>query len=187
MKSYFSFKPEHFNNNGDQGNIDVIGHFADLQNVDLVKTDVLENADFVLFGDASQAAMKHYEDDLGDFVESLKLRLENGLPTLLVGSCFELFWPLLTGVGFERSARVSEFRSVSSEAGVILGYRNSTVSNDDFIINRGFVGTTFFGPVLSINPELLNRILLEMKLEPARWTGQEQALVERVRSDFTDG
>ena len=187
MSSYFSFAPEHFDNNGDQGNIDALRHFVERQGSNLVEAASPIDSDFVIFGDASRAAMAHYESTLIGYVEILSQRLDRGSPTLLVGSCYEFFWPRLTGTAMTEAARSSEFRSIDTELGAVLGYRNSTLATEDIFIRDGFIGTTLFGPVLAINPELLDRVLNAINLKPASWSQEELELVGKVRSDFTDG
>ncbi len=186
MKTYFSFHKDHFNNQGDQGNIEVLRMVLERQGETLVESGALD-ADFVLFGDASRAAMEHYEAELSSFVDQLHKRMVDGKPTLLVGSCYEYYLPLLSGIPFEKYERSSEFRKIESELGPIVGYRNSTIGELDILIDRGFVGTTLFGPILAVNPVLLNRVLAEMNLGEAHWSAMEAELVERVRQDFIDG
>jgi len=186
MKTYFSFHKEHFNNNGDQGNIEVLRLFLEKQGETLVESENLD-ADFVLFGDASRAALEHYETELSSLVDGLQQRMTDGKPTLLVGSSYEYFWPLLSGVPFQQAERSSEFRAVSSELGPIQGYRNSTIVDSDLALDRGFIGTTLFGPILAINPQLLNLVLEELNLVAADWSERDAALVQKVRNDFIDG
>ena len=52
--------PEHFNNNGDQGNIEALSLELKAAKVEHAAIDKIEEADFVLFGDAGRAAMSHY-------------------------------------------------------------------------------------------------------------------------------
>ena len=151
MNSYFSFAPEHFDNNGDQGNIDVLRHFVERQGSNLVEAVSPIDSDFVIFGDASRAAMAHYESMLIDYVEILSQRLDRGSPTLLVGSCYEFFWPRLTGTTMTEAARSSEFRSIDTELGAVLGYRNSTLATEDIFIRDGFFAR-FFRPGFCFRP-----------------------------------
>ena len=83
--------PEHFNNNGDQGNIEVLSTELKAAKVEHAAMDKIEEADFVLFGDASRAAMRHYESELEGYRPLIRDRFSEGLATLLVGSCYEFF------------------------------------------------------------------------------------------------
>jgi len=154
-----TFKPEHFNNNGDQGNIEVLSFCLSAQGIEYVVTDQIEPADdFVLVGDASIAAMNHYESDLLELVPLLAKRLEAGKATLLVGRAYEFLAPHL-GLDLQVGARRSEFLKVSSDLGDIMGYHNSEVVEPRFFVSGNFFGTTLFGPVLAKNPGLLVQIL----------------------------
>ena len=77
--------PEHFNNNGDQGNIEVLSIELKATKVEHAVVDKIEKADFVLFGDASRAAMGHYESELEGYRPQIRERFSEGLATLLVG------------------------------------------------------------------------------------------------------
>ncbi|MEL0261711.1 MAG: hypothetical protein VXA38_06315, partial [Aquiluna sp.] len=57
MITYFSFQPEHFNNNGDQGNLEVL---KSLIGDSFSPTESIDLANFVMFGDASIAVMQHH-------------------------------------------------------------------------------------------------------------------------------
>jgi CobQ-like glutamine amidotransferase family enzyme len=171
----FSFRPEHFNLNGDQGNLEALRHFT--------KTDFtssgIEDADLVLFGDASRAAMRHFSDELESQIPELSARLAAGSPTLLVGSCYEFFSGKVAGLpALSVAERVSEFRQASAQGITVKGYRNSEVASADLFISGHFVGTTLFGPVLAKNPTLLEHLAkglgLEVSLsdEQLRWIAQ---------------
>lgn len=154
-----TFKPEHFNNNGDQGNIEALSLCLSAQGIEYVVTDQIEPADdFVLVGDASIAAIKHYESALLEIVPLLTERLEAGKATLLVGRAYEFLAPHL-GLDLKIGTRRSEFLKVSSDLGEVIGYHNSEVVEPRFFVRGNFFGTTLFGPVLAKNPGLLAQIV----------------------------
>lgn len=155
MIRVFSFLPEFFNNNGDQGNLEALAHFLN----EKLEPAEIQDAEFVLFGDASRAPIREFEKDLRELVPALQLRLDKGLPTLLVGSSFEFLAPLLVGMPkIQYGERVSEFRQASDSGLTAKGYRNSEVVSGDLVIRGAFVGTTLFGPILAKNIELLELI-----------------------------
>lgn len=156
-----SFTAEHFNNNGDQGNLEVIKFALDSIGVDYDEQgpSQISSADFVLVGDASRAAIRFYQPGLEALVPALAERLKNGAPTLLVGSSYEFLAPLL-GLGEPQIVeRVSDFACVDYAGGQVVGYQNSDTDLPVFQITGCFVATKLFGPVLAKNPELLSIIL----------------------------
>lgn len=171
MTSVFSFRSQYFNNNGDQGNLEALEHFSR----STFEIASIEGADFVLFGDASRAAMREFEAELEKCVPVLELRLSKGLPTLLVGSCYEFFARRISSMpNLEYGDRVSEFREVAAAGMRIKGYRNSEVYGNDLFISGLFVGTTLFGPVLAKNIELLQRMAAGLGLEVSVTSEQRQ-------------
>lgn len=176
MTSVFSFRAQYFNNNGDQGNLEALEHFSK-QRFDKAS---IEGADFVLFGDASRAAMREFESELESFVPVLEQRLSRGLPTLLIGSCYEFFAPRVNGMpNLDYGQRVSEFREVDASEMKVKGYRNSEVLEQDLFIEGLFVGTTLFGPVLAKNLELTKRMAAGLGLELSV-TNQQLQWIERL-------
>jgi hypothetical protein len=149
MIKVFSYRPEYFNNNGDQGNLEALAHFTKSE----ISMCGIEEAEFVLFGDASRAAMREFEPELEALVKTLDARLKAGKPTLLVGSCYEFFASRIEGIpSLKLGDRVSEFRGATSSGITVKGYRNSEVVSQDLFISGHFVATTLFGPVLAKNP-----------------------------------
>lgn len=162
MIKVFSFRPEHFNNNGDQGNLEALQHFLRTQTLPASITE----ADFVLIGDASRAAMREFEAELLQLVPALQRRLDEGLPTLIVGSSYEFYSKLLAGAPrLSYGARASEFRTATSDGISVKGYRNSEIVDGDIFISGAFVMTTLFGPVLAKNPQLLQVMARNFGLE----------------------
>lgn len=162
MINVFSFHPEYFNNNGDQGNLEALSHFTRCD----LNPESIDKADFVLFGDASRAAMRHFDAELDSLMPALQRRIDAGEPTLLVGSCFEFFSEGLHGLPRPvHGERVSEFRSATSDGITAKGYRNSTIVSGDLFIKGSFIGTTLFGPVLAKNIALLERVANSMNLQ----------------------
>lgn len=153
-----SFRPEYFNNNGDQGNIEVLSYCLSAQHIEhLVVDQIKQEDDFVLVGDASIAAINHYEKELLDLVPLLTSRLADDRATLLIGRSYELLAPHL-GVQLQFGARRSEFMKVPTDFGNVMGYHNSELVEPRFFSSGNFFGTTLFGPVLAKNPQLLKRI-----------------------------
>lgn len=156
MIKVFSFQPKFFNNNGDQGNLEALSHFTS----EALAYVELSEADFVLFGDGSRAAMREFKDELDSCIPELDRRLGAGSPTLIVGSCYEHFSGKLLGLpALSYGKRVSEFRVAESGSHKVKGYRNTEVTDSDLFISEGFVATTLFGPVLAKNPDLLRSLV----------------------------
>ena len=187
MKTFFSFKPEHFNNNGDQGNLDVLRFFLQAQGLQVSATDEAAVADFVLVGDASRAAISHHEQELTRLIPVLSSRIAKGLPTLLVGSSYEFFLGKIAELGTHaRTTRVSEFRSVALTAELtVMGYRNSELASGDVQLFGGFIATTLYGPILAKNPELLDLVLLRFGAEKAKWPKDMLEFVTKIRSEIS--
>lgn len=162
MIKVFSFRPEFFNNNGDQGNLEALSYFT-RQPLSFVE---LDEADLVLIGDGSRAAIREFETELLEMLPQLRERFSKGLPTLIVGSAYEFFLerlPLVEKPSYDH--RVSEFREVTADSIRVKGYRNSELVADDIVISGAFIGTTLFGPVLAKNPALLERVAKTLNLE----------------------
>ena len=174
MISIFSFMPEHSNNNGDQGNIEVLSIELKAAKVEHVAIDKVEEADFVLFGDASRAAIRHYEIELEGYRPLIRERFLKGLATLLVGSSYEFFAKDL-GLELRQVARKSEF--VNSD---YFGYRNTEYDLEPVTRNGLFVATCLYGPFLAKNPGYLSELLMgfganpELKPERLMW-------IEKIR------
>lgn len=180
MIRVFSFQPEYFNNNGDQGNLEVLRALLRRQGSDYKFTAKFQDADFVLFGDASIAAMEHFESELRDLQEQLVARHEAGAPTLLVGSSYEFFAPLL-GLSGNPMARRSEF--VNSNG--VFGYRNSEKDLPVFHRNGMFWATQLFGPILAKNPTLTAELLGAFGYE-AKFTEDELSWISQLRTVASD-
>ena len=162
MTTVYSFRPEYFNNNGDQGNLEALEYFTRCK---FVAGDIV-GADFVLIGDASRAAMREFSHELEGLTELLQLRLDSGAPTLIVGSSYEFFCSRLSGMPkLAFGPRVSEFRTVEAFGMKVKGYRNSEVQNEDLFVKGLFVGTTLFGPVLAKNLKLAEMFATGLDLE----------------------
>ena len=162
MTTVYSFRPEYFNNNGDQGNLEALEYFTRFK---FVAGDIV-GADFVLIGDASRAAMREFSNELEGLTEPLQLRLDSGAPTLIVGSSYEFFCSRLSGMPkLAFGPRVSEFRTVEAFGMKVKGYRNSEVQNEDLFVKGLFVGTTLFGPVLAKNLKLAEMFATGLGLE----------------------
>ncbi|SCX11132.1 hypothetical protein [Candidatus Aquiluna sp. UB-MaderosW2red] len=170
MISLATFHPEHFNNNADQGNIEVLAMLMAKAGVGYeISTSISPDSDFVLIGDASFAAIAHYQAELENLVPILTERLESGNPTLIVGSSYEFYLKRIPDFPKYRMAqRVSGFVSVVTNLmEPVIGYRNSELFDAEVFIAGAFVGTQLYGPVLAKNPELLQMISLKMGFQPA--------------------
>lgn len=185
MITLASFRPEFFNQNGDQANLEVLGMQLMWRGIECeVAHQNFDSADFLLIGDASRAAIREFGAELELLIPTLSKRLESGLPTLLVGSAHEYFAGKVVGLpALVRSARASEFREVSRSGLKAFGYRNSEVI-EDLVVSGAFVSTTLFGPVLAKSPDLLNLILSRLGVEeplPADIGDELYKLVEEIR------
>ena len=183
MTRYFSFHSEHFDNNGDQGNLSVLKYFLAKQAVSFDEADELASADFVLIGDASRAAIREYGNELLDLAPALQARHDAGLPTLLVGSSYEFLASQVTWLETpRRGSVVSEFRTVvTDDAGPVVGYRNSSIADLDFVRNGEFIATTLYGPILAKNPNLLDQMLVACGGSSADWQPRMRNWVEIIR------
>lgn len=164
---FVSFQAQHFNNNGDQGNIEILNFFAKMSGISIHNSgpSQLAEADFVLIGDASRAAMRFYEPGLLALVDGLAERLTLGKPTLLVGSSYEFFSAKL-GIGEPKPVpRISDFASVDLGDEIVVGYQNSDSDLPVLYSSGCFIATKLFGPVLAYNPGLLGKFLTELGID----------------------
>lgn len=186
-----SFRPEFFNANGDQGNLEVLEKQIEWRGGESETThDLSKDFDFLLIGDASRAAMREFEGELLDLVPVLENRLANGKATLLVGSAHEFYAGKVIGLKkLTRGKRRSEFRSLTAAGVKAFGYRNSEV-DVDLVVSGAFISTTLFGPVLAKSPDLLERVLqgigITQALPEAKAT-ELNHLVEEIRSRSISG
>lgn len=181
-----TFMPTYFNNNGDQGNIEVLAKQLQWRGIQHeVTSSDLADSDFLLVGDGSRAVMREFESNLAAVTEILQERLLAGKATLLVGSSHEYFCSKLPGLPNPKKVlRVSEFREVTAGNQIVFGYRNSEIDVDLFI-EKAFISTTLFGPVLAKNPNLLNLVLSSMGVTSALPEQQQSmltGLIEAIRS-----
>ncbi len=156
MIKIFSFQPTLFNNNGDQGNLEVLQRVFESAETSWGEAS-LEDADFVLVGDCSIAVLEHHKDELLAMTANLRTRLDAGMPTLLVGRSYELLAPHL-GIPLQHDKRVSKFVIERSDGVEAFGYHNSEVVSPRLFVSGNFIGTTLFGPLLAKNPEITERL-----------------------------
>lgn len=162
MTTVFSFEPEYFNQNGDQGNLEVLEHATSQR----FTRSLDPSADLLIVGDASRAAMRRFSSELLALQPHVEARLEQGRPTLLVGSSFEFYSEnseLLPGL--LRGPRVSKFVKVNHAGSEVVGYRNSEVVDSELFVRGAFVGTLLFGPILAKNPDLLGMFAAALNLK----------------------
>jgi CobQ-like glutamine amidotransferase family enzyme len=181
-----SFMPSYFNNNGDQGNIEVLAKQLQWHGVQYsVSSTELQDSDFLLVGDGSRAVMREFESELAAITELLAERLRTGKPTLLVGSAHEFFCSRLPGLPeLGRAPRVSEHREVSFGDLSVFGYRNNEI-DVDFFMENAFISTSLFGPILAKNENLLNIVLSAMGVTgelPAEIHSMLKPVLQGVRS-----
>jgi CobQ-like glutamine amidotransferase family enzyme len=181
-----TFKPTYFNNNGDQGNIEVLAKQLQWRGVQYSVTSAeLQDSDFLLVGDGSRAVMREFESELAAITDLLAERLSNGKATLLVGSAHEFFCSRLPGLpDLKYAPRVSEHREVGSGDLRVFGYRNNEI-DVDFLIEQAFISTSLFGPILAKNENLLNIVLKSMVVTeglPAAYQSWLAPVLQGVRS-----
>ena len=181
-----AFMPTYFNNNGDQGNIEVLAKQLEWRGVQCSVTFTeLQDSDFLLVGDGSRAVMREFKSELAAITELLAERLRIGKATLLVGSAHEFFCSRLPGLPeLQEAPRVSEHREVSSGDLRVFGYRNNEIDNDLFI-EQAFISTSLFGPILAKNENLLNIVLTSMGVTtelPAAHQSRLAPVLQGVRS-----
>jgi CobQ-like glutamine amidotransferase family enzyme len=181
-----TFMPTYFNNNGDQGNIEVLTKQLEWRGVQYSVTSTeLQDSDFLLVGDGSRAVMREFESELAAITELLAVRQRSGKATLLVGSAHEFFCSRLPGLPeLQEAPRVSEHREVGSGDLRVFGYRNNEIDNDLFI-EQAFISTSLFGPILAKNENLLNIVLTSMGVTselPAVFQSRLVPVLQGVRS-----
>jgi hypothetical protein len=180
-----SFRPEFFDNNGDQGNIEVLkAQLAAVGAAFEVSDDCL-GADFLLIGDSSIAVHEHFEAELTALLPELKMRLVAGKPTLLVGRSWEYLAPLLD-LPLTQGERVSKFVQLRVLDLEVFGYHNSTVVEPRFFSSGAFIGTTLFGPLLAKNPTVLKLIGTALGVEfEGDYFKESERLAKLVREATT--
>ena len=158
-----TFMPTYFNNNGDQGNIEVLAKQLEWRGIPCSVTSTeLKDSDFLLVGDGSRAVMSEFKSELAAIADLVAERLSSGKATLLVGSAHEFFCTRLPGLPeLGNAPRVSEHREVTFGNLRVFGYRNNEIEND-FFIEEAFISTSLFGPILAKNENLLNIVLTSM-------------------------
>jgi CobQ-like glutamine amidotransferase family enzyme len=181
-----TFMPTYFNNNGDQGNIEVLSKQLQWRGVQYSVTSTeLQDSDFLLLGDGSRAVMREFKSELSAITDLVAERLRAGKATLLVGSAHEFFCSRLPGLPeLQEAPRVSEHREVSSGDLRVFGYRNNEIDND-FFIEEAFISTSLFGPILAKNENLLNIVLNSMGVTielPALHQSRLAPVLQGVRS-----
>jgi CobQ-like glutamine amidotransferase family enzyme len=181
-----TFMPTYFNNNGDQGNIEVLTKQLEWRGVQYSVTSTeLQDSDFLLVGDGSRAVMREFKSELAAITELVAERLRTGKATLLVGSAHEFFCSKLPGLPeLKYAPRVSEHREVGSGDLRVFGYRNNEI-DVDFFMEQAFISTSLFGPILGKNEKLLNIVLTSMGVTaeiPAVYQSRLVPVLQGVRS-----
>jgi CobQ-like glutamine amidotransferase family enzyme len=181
-----TFMPEYFNNNGDQGNIEVLAKQLQWRGAKYTVTSTeFADSDFLLVGDGSRAVMREFESELASISDLVAGRLRTGKATLLVGSAHEFFCSRLPELPeLKKAPRVSEHREVSSGDLRVFGYRNNEI-DVDFFIEQAFISTSLFGPIFAKNQILLNIVLTSMGVTgelPAVYQSRLAPVLQGVRS-----
>lgn len=174
MIKVYTFHPEHFNNNGDQGNIEVLAAELTAALVEFEFVQSMTEADFVLIGDASRAAMRHYTEELEDLRPAIRERFQSGRPTLVVGSSYEFFASEF-GLISRQVPRRSEFFD-----GDYFGYRNTDMDLPAVTRKGEFIATSLYGPFLAKNPRSLTEILAALGVQ-VKLSGERLTWIERIR------
>lgn len=181
-----TFMPKYFNNNGDQGNIEVLAKQLEWRGVQYSVTSTeLKDSDFLLVGDGSWAVMREIKSELAAITELLAERLRTGKATLLLGSAHEFFCSRLPGLPeLKYAPRVSEHREVVSGDLRVFGYRNNEI-DVDFFMEQAFISTSLFGPILAKNENLLKIVLGSMGVTselPAAYQSRLAPVLQGIRS-----
>ena len=174
MIKLYTFHPEHFNNNGDQGNIEVLAAELTAALVEFEFVESVAEADFVLIGDASRAAMRHYTGELEALRPAMRERFQFGRPTLVVGSSYE-FLASEFGLISSQVHRRSEFFD-----GDYFGYRNTDKDLPAVTRNGEFIATSLYGPFLAKNPRSLTEILASLGVQ-VELSAEGLTWIERIR------
>lgn len=174
MIKLYTFHPEHFNNNGDQGNIEVLAAELTVALVEFEFVESVAEADFVLIGDASRAAIRHYTDELEDLRPAMRERFQSGRPTLVVGASYEFFASEF-GLIASQVPRRSEFFD-----GDYFGYRNTDRDLPAVTRNGEFLATSLYGPFLAKNPPTLIEILAALGVQ-VELSAERLTWIERIR------
>ena len=177
MIKIFSFEPMYFDNNGDQGNVEILLHQLNQQGMKFKNVASAEKADFVLIGDASNAVMDKYAKELAKLRKTIAQRFAQGQPTLLVGSAYEFF---AGEMGLSSNVVKRESKFVTTAEGY-FGYRNSDKDLPVCLVNGSFIATSLFGPVLAKNPLLLEIVLNAVGAE-LKLSAQALEWIEIIRS-----
>ena len=177
MIRVFSFEPNYFDNNGDQGNVEILLHQLAQQGKKFKLVTEAEKADFVLIGDASNAVMEKYSKQLAKLRKTIAQRFAQGLPTLLVGSAYEFF---AAEMGLTPKVVKRESKFITTSEGY-FGYRNSDKDLPVCLVKDSFIATSLFGPVLAKNPQLLARVLKAVGAE-LKLSAQALEWIEIIRS-----
>lgn len=177
MIKIYSFEPHYFNNNGDQGNLEVIAQQLSKQNKKHKLVGSPESADFVLIGDCSNAVLEEFSKTLSKLRKLIAKRWEKGQPTLLVGSAYEFF---AAELGLEAKLVQRESKFVTSSEGY-FGYRNSDKDLPVCLVQGSFIATSLFGPILAKNPQLLEKVLRDLGAD-LRLSAEALVWIEAIRS-----
>lgn len=174
MIKLYTFHPEHFNNNGDQGNVEVLAAELTAALVEFEFVESVAEADFVLIGDASRAAMRHYTGELEALRPAMRERFQFGRPTLVVGSSYE-FLASEFGLISSQVHRRSEFFD-----GDYFGYRNTDKDLPAVTRNGEFIATSLYGPFLAKNPRSLTEILASLGVQ-VELSAERLTWIKRIR------
>lgn len=158
------FFGKEFDQNGDLGNLEVLGralapHGSAVQTLMDVRDPVLlTEAEFLVIGDASRAHQRKRSFELQGLHELIVSREKNCLWSLVVGSTYEQLAADHFGFEVQSTRRISAFASSEFGDREYWGYLNTEVLVPRFVIQGTTIGTQFFGPLLARNPVLVSEI-----------------------------
>lgn len=175
MKTIYTLMPDRLNLNGEQGNVLVLSRRLEWQSVSHQVVEIQDLAQlekllpkleksprdcFVFMGQGSFETFSYLEKQSALLHDLLARLVFAGIPTLAVGTCYEIFANAPKSQLFFSEFIKSDFKPGGFE---ILGYA-STGYDLPALVTKGdnTVLTTMHGPVLAKNPKLADWFLAEM-------------------------
>jgi CobQ-like glutamine amidotransferase family enzyme len=163
--------PKHLNLNGDSGNIEVLARQLEWRGHDVEIFEITRESDFeaplhfVLIGHGSEAAWADIQEEFLALAPDLRRLIDDGIAVLAVSTGFARS----IGAGVVSAAaptalpeRVSKFSIVKDGNTDLLGYVNVDTDIPEFYRSGAFIGTALHGPLLAKNPDLLERVLIDI-------------------------
>lgn len=158
------FGPE-FNQNGDLGNLTVLGRALQGRGqsirieLEVQHHDALVEVDFLVVGDGSLAHQRARQSELKLLADVVAERRVRGKWTLLVGSSYrQLAQPVFGSTSTSGIERRSGFFTTDVSGSALWGYMNTESDLAPVVIQDRVIGTEFFGPFLARNPSIIQLI-----------------------------